>query len=48
MFIHSVVIVVLSILSGTAAYAATMPVAKERGEHQAREAEQDSGDTLDQ
>lgn len=49
MFIHSIVYVILSMLSATAAYASSTPVSKVPGEQQpepGKEADKELNDTL--
>ena len=46
MFIHSIVFVILAILSATATYAAGKPISKQPREQQAACAEQDTTDNL--
>ncbi len=48
MFVHSIVYVVLSILTATAVFAASMPVNKPSREHQVPGPEAESTDTGDQ
>jgi len=46
MFVHTIVYVVLSILSATAVYAASVPISKAPREQQASEVERETTDTL--
>ena len=48
MLIHSIVYVILTVLSATAAFASSMPVSKDPGEQQAPELETEATDTLQQ
>jgi len=46
MFVHTVVYVLLSLMSVTVAFAASMPISRSTGEEPSVEADKDATDTL--